>query len=193
MNKNDEQIVNIVLSGNVDAFEEIVNRYEKSLLRYIISLGIHHPHTEDVLQNIFIKAYRNLNSYNAQYKFSSWIYRIAHNEAISLHRKNKHTVKFNHEEEHLFWVGVASEEDLLLDLLDKEVNREKEKNKEKLMKAIQKLDIKYSAPLVLYFLKGKQYDEISDILQIPTSTVGTRIRRAKEKLRLLYNEKNTEI
>ena len=62
-----------------------------------------------------------------------------------------------------------------------------------LIHALQTIDIKYSEPLILHFFEGKQYGEISDILHIPVSTVGTRIRRAKEKLQLLYTKRNKDI
>ncbi len=86
---SDQEVVKLTLEDNKN-YKELVNRYENKLLRYIKRiLYVANEDAEDILQESFIKAYKNLNSYNPKYKFSSWIYRITHNEAISYLRKNK--------------------------------------------------------------------------------------------------------
>jgi RNA polymerase sigma-70 factor (ECF subfamily) len=84
---NDEQIVKQVQKGEIDAFGILIARFDKKLLRYISRFVFDINEAEDILQNVFIKTYSNLNGFNFQYKFSSWIYRIAHNEVVNYIRK----------------------------------------------------------------------------------------------------------
>lgn len=177
LKETDEEIVKLTVESS-DNYRYLVERYEKKLLRYIKRLlYINTEDAEDILQEVFLKAYRNLNSYNPKYKFSSWIYRIAHNEAISFLRRNKKR-KFevvNDPEKNIFDT-LASDLDLEKEYIEKD--REKE-----LEKVLYKLDAKYRDVLVLKFLEGKDYNEISEILHISAGTVGSLISRAKVKLK----------
>lgn len=186
-------IVEVVLAGDVDAFEEIIDRYSSMLRRYICRIGITPPSDEDVLQEAFLKIYQNLNSFNKSYKFSSWAYRITRNEAVSYHRRNKKHALCNDRQYEQFWEGVLDEHDMITAIIDTESELARQAIRKKLPEVIRALNTKYSEPLVLHFFENKQYKEIADILRVPTSTVGTRIRRAKEKIRLLLDEKNTDI
>lgn len=167
----------------------LVERYETKLKRYIARLGVrNHDDQLDVLQEIFIKAYRNLNSFDTSFSFSSWIYRIAHNEAISWYRKRN-----VRPEGHL----VGDSEDLLGFIRSKEegvdVLFDKGINASEVAKALEQLDDKYREPIVLRFFEHKEYDEISDILQIPIGSVGTLIHRGKKQLANVLNKDNLRI
>lgn len=160
-------------------FGYIVARYESKLSRYLMRLGVHNKQDiEDVLQDIFIKVYKNLNGFDTSLSFSSWIYRIAHNEAISWYRK-----KQVRPEGHL----VDSGEDVLPLISSKEegadVEFDKDVNAAEVEKALMQLDGKYRDVLILRYFEHKEYDEISDILKIPIGSVGTRIFRGKEALK----------
>ena len=87
---SDEELVEIIKSKDKEIFAEIIKRYEKKLLRYANYLLNDSDKASDVVQESFIKAYVNLNSFNNKFKFSSWIYRIVHNEAINHINKNKY-------------------------------------------------------------------------------------------------------
>ena len=161
-----------------EAFGDIVDRYEAKLKRYIARLGILDENDQlDVLQNIFLKTYRNLNGFDTSLKFSSWIYRIAHNEAISWYRK-----KDVRPEGHL----VSDSEELISFISAKDdtqdVKFDKDINAEEVSKALDKIDQKYRQALILRFFEHKEYEEISDILQIPVGSVGTLIHRGKKQL-----------
>ncbi|MBP9821113.1 RNA polymerase sigma factor, partial [Candidatus Saccharibacteria bacterium] len=88
----DEQIVQLVISGNKEKFGDIMERYEPKLMRYVVYLAHDEPMATDIVQETFIKSYKNLKSYNPKYKFSSWIYRIAHNEAMNAVKRDKNIV-----------------------------------------------------------------------------------------------------
>jgi len=178
----DQQLVEHTLA-DIDQYKYLVERYEKKLLSYIKSiLYVNNEDAEDILQEVFIKAYRNLNSYNPEYKFSSWIYRITHNESVSFLRKNKNQMKNipNSSEKNIFDT-IPSNIDL-----EKEVFKESERDSVVLL--VKKLDSKYRDVLYLKYIDQKDYNEISEILHIPSGTVGSLISRAKIKLKKLIED-----
>lgn len=172
--KTDQEIVAMVVGGDKDAFALLVDRYQDKLLRYAYSIVHDNFASSDVVQNSFIKAYVNLNSYNPGLSFSSWVYRIVHNEAINYIKKHRRELTADDEN----W--SSSLPDLTRSVSD-EVESKMLSDKAK--KIIGQLPIKYREPLVLYYYSNQSYQEISDILKIPVVTVGTRINRAKKRLK----------
>ncbi len=171
----DEQLVQLSLKDQ-DCFYYLMKRYETKILRYINRLtNVSHEEAEDILQEIFIKAYQNLNGFNQKLKFSSWIYRIAHNEIINQYRKNKLRLA-------VIPLNIEDKANLIDSISDKtETNGEYEslENAEKIREALAMLPDKYREILVLRYLEDKSYNEISDILRKPPGTVATQINRAK--------------
>lgn len=185
---NDREMVKMALK-DATLFGNVIERYEAPLQRYIRRLGVKTiEDQQDVLQEIFIKVYRNLNAFDSSLKFSSWIYRIAHNEAISWFRK--YNVR---PEGHL----IADSEDLLIlqqtKLHNQEVLFDEDINADVIRDALSVLDAKYREVLILRFFEHKEYDEISDILKIPVGTVGTLIHRGKQKLKSIINPDHVRI
>ncbi len=174
----DEEVVQQSLT-NTAFFEQIVLRYERKLTAYIRRLGVAtHEDQQDVLQDIFIKVYKNLNGFDTSLTFSSWIYRIAHNEAISWYRK-KHVRPEGHlvdNSDDVFELQGSSEQSSEK-LFDEQVNATEVK------RALGAIHQKYRDALILRFFEHKEYDEIGDILKIPTGTVGTLIHRGKQELK----------
>ncbi len=161
------------------AFGVLVERYSERLSRYARRLTrLADDDIYDVLQNVFLKAYRGLAGYNSDLAFSSWIYRITHNESISFLRKNKHALK-----------QVSLEEDLITSSRNEDEEAvssfDIDQTKQKVSEAINFLPEKYKTILVLYYFEEASYEMISDIMQLPPGTVATRIRRAKKKLESL--------
>ncbi len=181
--KKDEELVALTLK-NQDFFACLVERYEPKLMRYIRRISAStQEDAEDLLQEIFVKVYRNLNDFDPDLKFSSWIYRIAHNQVISQWRKSKsrpQVVKFEADEDFLKF--IAAEGDLARDT-------ERKFAAEDVRKMLENLDDKYKEVLVLKFLEGKDYQEISDILEKPLGTVSTLINRAKKQYAIIAKEK----
>ena len=155
-----------------------MNRYSDRLLHYIHRLtNIPSADAEDLLQEIFLKTYQNLNDFDQELKFSSWIYRIAHNQIISNFRKNKNKAQaLTQEDTELFFERLASDFDLQ-EKIDQKLL------KEKITGILQQLDPKYREVIILKFLEEKDYTEISDILRKPMGTVATLLNRAKSKLK----------
>lgn len=164
-------------------FAHIITRYEAKLDRYLRRLGVQNDDDRvDLLQDVFIKVYKNLQGFDPSLPFSSWIYRIAHNEAVSWHRKRS-----ARPEGHL----VLDSEDVLNFQRTKEDSSEvlvdKQINAEQLAAALEKISEKYRSVLVLRYFEHKDYNEISDILQIPVGSVGTLLHRGKQALRDVLN------
>ena len=92
---SDEELVLYIQRHAGAGFEEVIDRYQDKLLRYVATLCRDRDRTQDVVQETFISAYQNINSFNTNRKFSSWIYRIAHNKAINEWRKNKNQISLS--------------------------------------------------------------------------------------------------
>ena len=176
----DEELVKEVLKDK-NKFGDLISKYQAPLERFIKRRTYASAQdVEDLLQDIFIKVYLNLNAYDASFKFSSWIYRIAHNEIISAYRKKKIREHYNFEDlennGELNFAEILGDDTNILQQVHNNVEVEKIKG------AIEKLDTKYKEIFILRFIEEKDYVEIGDILQIPTGTVSTLIHRAKKQL-----------
>lgn len=165
-----------------DEYAAIVEKYEAPLLRYLLRISnISREEGEDLLQNVFIKAYQNLRDFDRDLKFSSWIYRIAHNEAISAWRKKSARV----EEINLETVEATQ---LLQSTLDVPAEADQKILAKFVRSILTKISPKYREVLILRFLEEKDYSEISDILRRPMGSVATLVRRAKIAFELAARE-----
>lgn len=163
------------------AYGEIVRRYEHVLKRYVRRLlGGHAQHAEDVVQDSFIKAYVNLNAYDRRRPLSPWLYRIAHNEAVSfLRKRGAGPLVIASEDGRLLLERVLAENTSLAPHL-------RESDCGSLDRALNDLPPHYREVITLRYLEDKSYDEISDILAMPPGTVATRIRRGLQRLKTYY-------
>ena len=174
----DEEIVRRTLIDK-EAFATLIERYEARLVRYLERLGVALAEDrEDILQNAFIKAYRNLNSFDPSLAFSSWMYRIAHNETMSFFRSKNARPQIILDE---------GNESLIAELKDEGADTaalaEMRISREELTKAFEKVSARYRDILTLRFFENRSYVEMSDILELPVGTVSTLIHRAKQALR----------
>lgn len=181
----DEELAELSLLDK-EAFRFLIDRYEERLRRYAVRLGIDKiGETDDLLQEVFIKAYQNLASFDSNLSFSSWIYRITHNEAVTIFRKRRVRpeghMNFMEEED---LRQIASDVDVFEDILNEELRLS-------VQKSISLLDDKFKEIIILKYLEDKSYDEISDILKISPGTVASRINRAKEKLDKIIKKEKT--
>jgi len=177
---SDEEIVNLIQSGESDPFGVLIKRYEDKMRRYAKKFLADKEDVEDIIQEVFIKTYRNIQGFDVKRKFSPWLYRIAHNELVNTLKNKKRILP-------LFDLDVFLPHSLKDNSLEKEI--EKNDIKEVIDECLNLLELKYREPVILYYLEGLNYKEIADIMQIPVSTVGVRIKRAKEMLKIIYNKK----
>lgn len=172
----DEELVEAVRSRDKELYAEVIRRYQAKLLRYAGYIMGDEQKGADAVQEGLIKAYVNLKSFNTKRKFSSWIYRIVHNEAMRMLKKDKKLRRMDEGRE--YESGVNLEDEVI--------------KKEMLKRAhscLKKMPLIYREPLSLFYLEEKSYEEISDILRIPLGTVGTRINRAKGILKKICQKK----
>jgi RNA polymerase sigma-70 factor, ECF subfamily len=183
--KTDNELIIILNSGqNPEVYQEIVYRYQRKLFTYLYRLVGNREESEDLLQNVFVKVYKNSRQFDVERKFSSWIYRIAHNEGVNfLKRRDK--------KRFISWDDIVTSKDKLETQsdevsplgawIDKEIQEE-------VQCALNKLPDKYKQVLTLRYFSDKSYDEISRILDKPVNTVGTLLNRAKKKLEKVMEE-----
>lgn len=185
-NLSDEELVKLTLE-NQDNFLYLIKRYQDKLARYIRRMsGLNAEDTEDILQDVFIKIYQNINNFDNDLKFSSWVYRITHNEVIDNHRRRRARPQ-----------GITYDSENILNniISDVDISREIDQKylKVNLNKVLDKLDLKYREVLILKFLEEKEYKEISDILKKPMGTVATLISRAKKQFIGALKEENIKL
>jgi RNA polymerase sigma-70 factor (ECF subfamily) len=179
--RTDEELVSLSLKDQ-EFFYCLLSRFEDKLLRYLFrTFSFSREDAEDVLQESFLKIYKNLNEFDNSFKFSSWAYRIVHNEAVSFLRKAKTKSGQNS------YLSDEEFEKISSDInLEKEVDRKY--SKEKIGLILKNLEEKYREVLVLKFLEDKSYEEISDIVKKPVGTVATLINRAKKQFKKIIEE-----
>lgn len=177
----DEEVVELVRYRDQELYTEVVRRYQDKLLRYAKVLVHNHAVAEDAVQEAFIKAFINLHGFNTKKKFSSWIYRIVHNEAVNRIKKEAKTVSI--EDNKRVIDSMQSSED------SPETKLEKKETAQLLVRCVGDMPVLYRSVLTLFYLEEKSYEEISDILRIPVGTVGTRITRGKNMMKLLCESK----
>ena len=165
-NLSDEEIIAKVISDDRELYALIIQRYQDKLLRYATNLIKNEDKAIDAVQESFIKAFINLKGFDTKKKFSSWIYRIVHNESMNIIKKYHKEITLPE------GVDFKSDENIEADFEQKEIVL-------KVKKCLNEIPLLYSEPITLFYIEEKSYEEISDILKIPMGTVATRISRAK--------------
>ena len=178
----DEEIARLVQSGKTELFGVLIERYEAKMKRYARRFLFDYEEAEDLVQEVFLKVYINIQNFKTSKKFSSWLYRIAHNEFINaIKKKGKEPIPFFDSD--LLFPHPVSKEDTI-EKIDKTELRIM------LDKYLNKLKPKYRESIVLYYFEELSYQEIADVLHIPTATVGIRLRRGK-KIMKSFNKLRT--
>jgi RNA polymerase sigma-70 factor, ECF subfamily len=176
---SDEEIVKLVQKGSIEEYGMIVSRYEKPLFRYIrrmINQG--DEEVQDLAQEVFIRAYENIRGFSIEKKFSSWIYRIAHNICVDYFKRKRVRDEVLESDDETFGSN---------DQLIEELEIEKEEKK-RVIEVVEKLEIKYREVIWLYYFEEKSYEEMADILRTTTSNIGVLLSRGKDKLRNMIYE-----
>lgn len=176
--KADEVLMEELKAGNVQAFDLIIYRYEKSLLNYLYRwIGNFHQ-AEELCQEVFIRVYKSAMKFNSEQKFSPWLYRIANNLCIDTYRKDKNVKKVDIED-----IDIVSPENV-------EDKVEKDDLGRRVKKAVMSLPQDYRAVLILKHYQGLSYNEISEILGCPLGTVKSRMHYALIELKKALDNGN---
>lgn len=172
---SDEELALLAQKGDEKAFVTLVERFEPKLSRYGTKFLSDTANIEDTVQDVFIKVYQNMQSFDATRRFSPWIYRIAHNEFVNALRKVSRGAVPVFDFDAL--VAHHVYEDPIIEA------KEKEEMNVLLKKGLEALAPDQREILVLHYIEGLSYKEIVDVLQIPQGTVGVRILRARAALK----------
>lgn len=173
----DEDLAKRVQDGDNQWFAILVGRYESKLSRYGRKFLLSEEEMSDLLQDIFLKAYENIQDFDPKRRFSPWLYRIAHNHFINYLKKRQGQP-----------INLFDTDVLIPHETEPEPFMGMENMKELLDKCLDQIDAKYREPLVLHYYEDMDYKKISEILRIPVSTVGVRLKRGREYLRKIVEE-----
>ncbi|HEX8178172.1 MAG TPA: sigma-70 family RNA polymerase sigma factor [Pyrinomonadaceae bacterium] len=172
----DGDLVVRALGGADAGFEELVRRYQRPIVSYVYRMIGDYDGALDLTQEVFIKVYGSLARYRSEYKFSTWIYRIAHNAAIDyLRRTGPRTQELETEDgyERPFASGMKTPE---------QESEQKERRAE-IEDVIRALPAAYRELIILRHGHDMSYDEIAEVTGLPLGTVKNRIFRAREAMR----------
>lgn len=181
--QSDEAIAAAVQAGATEAYGELINRYEAKLRRYARKFLNRPEDIDDLVQDVFTKAYINLQGFDPARSFSPWIYRIAHNVFVNEIRRKDRRGGFS-------WLDADT---ILPFLAAKETTDEatlKQELSEELQALVGQLPVKYREVVTLHYYADLSYAQISETLRIPVTTVGVRMTRARAKLLALYQAAN---
>jgi RNA polymerase sigma-70 factor, ECF subfamily len=181
----DREVVALAKAGKEAAYRELLSRYERPVFSLIYRMVRDRALAEDLAQETFIKVLNALDSYRPEFKFSSWIFKIANNAAIDQLRKRElDTLSLDgapgartaEEVEATALQAVDRTESPLAELESRELGSEIEQ-------AIGKLRPEYRTAILLRHVEGRAYEEIAEVMDLPLGTVKTYIHRARLELR----------
>ena len=158
------------LAGDPQAFAALVGQYEKPVYNVALRMLRNVEDARDVAQSVFMKAFQNLSSYDPQYKFYSWIYRMAINESLNILRvrgRNAGPVDDR----------LPTDDDGPSELLDDELRRDV------VLEAVERLKPEHRAVIVLKYFVDRDYDDMGEILGIDAKTVKSRLYTARQLLK----------
>lgn len=183
MENNERELINSYLNGNSRAFADILSLYLTPLYNFIFRLTNDNQLSEDIVQEVFIKVWKNLRKFDQKKKFKTWIFTIARNTAIDFLRKNKeiHFSEFENGEEENFIENTLSDTAPLPDEM-----MIKNEDADALKKALDEIPLFYKEVLLLRYMENLTFEEIGKALNKPLNTVKSQNGRAlqilKEKL-----------
>lgn len=181
----DIELIANAISGREDGFEELVRRYQRPITGYIYRMLNDYESSLDVTQEVFIKVYNSLERYSSDYKFSTWLYRIAHNAAIDYLRRNSANLQSLETEN----ADGAYQLQIESPLLSPEQERERSEWRSEIEAVVKCLPSAYKELILLRHAQDLSYDEIAEVTGLPLGTVKNRLFRAREMMREIFIER----
>ncbi len=169
--QNDDLLINRILTGDKGAFRVLVERYQNLVFTIAFRITNNREEAEEVAQDVFMKVYNNLGGFKGDSKFSSWLYRIAHNTGLTKIRGRKEEHKqIDTTTDYYAGPSVLNE-------------AEQSFTKADLNKAISMLEPEEATIITLFYLSEQSLDEIAEILNIEPNAAKVRLFRSRKKLR----------
>ncbi|MDD4834961.1 MAG: sigma-70 family RNA polymerase sigma factor [Lutispora sp.] len=177
----DEELIELILNGKTELFSELINRYQNKVYSTAYSYTRDYEEAKDLTQEIFIKIYNNLNSFQNKSQFSTYLYRVAVNRCIDWTRKKRpKTIS-------ILLCQDDEKADIYDFVADYESNPEeillRQENSDLIRQEVNKLPEVYSTVMIMYYLQDFSPQEISDILKVPRKTIDTRLFRARNLIK----------
>ena len=188
-NLTDEQLVELAVSENPEAFGEIVRRWERKIFALCFGMLAREDEAKDAAQETFISAYRNLKSFRGDAKVSSWLHRIAVNRCLTIKRRAKiRSESFLDDEEN-------SDEKVFVAPLRLLPSKTTEQNERLnlVRQAVYSLPVELRQVIVMKEFEEMTFQEISDVLELPLSTVKSRLYTALKQLRMKLERTPVEV
>lgn len=188
-NLSDEQIVEIAVSNDPDAFGEIVKRWERKIFALCYGMLSREEDARDAAQETFISAYRNLSNFRGEAKVSSWLHRIAVNQCLTKQRRSKVRSESSLEDE------SSANEAAFASPGQLNPARTAEQNERiaSVRTAVNSLPAELKQVIVMKEFEELTFQEISEALELPLSTVKSRLYTALKQLRLKLERKPMEV
>src|SRR5436853_4651210 len=181
----DCDLVTRAVAGREDGFEELVRRYQRPIAAYVYRMVGDYEAALDLTQEVFIKVYNSLSRYRSEFKFSTWIYKIAHNSAVD------HLRRYGTRERSLINEFEGNERELPLESrrLSPEQESERRERREEIEHVVRQLPSAYKELILRRHSHDLSYDEIADVTGLPLGTVKNRLFRAREVMRQQFVER----
>ena len=183
----DEALIAAALNGSAYAWEKLVKRYESQIFNYSVRLTGNSSDAMDLMQEVFLGVYRNLHRFRGDAKFSSWIFRIAHNKAVDMNRRRR--LLSNQ-------LRINDDEFDILDILPGDTGNEPDEKlgtqqqNGKITKMLDRLSLEQRLVVEFKVFQSLTFDEIAVIQDISVNTVKTRFYTALKKLKAVSEENN---
>jgi RNA polymerase sigma-70 factor (ECF subfamily) len=166
---DDKNLVQECLAGNTQAFESLIDKYQKKIFNIVYRMADNYDDAQDITQSVFIKVYEKLNRFNPKYKFFSWLYRITMNESLNYLNQKKRLTELD------------------TALLVNEKTPEKEYDElelsEQIQNAIMEIELEGRVLILLKHLEGFSYRELAYILDLSEKKVKSRLFYARQELK----------
>jgi RNA polymerase sigma-70 factor, ECF subfamily len=181
----DCDLVTRAIKGREDGFNELVRRYQRPIAAYVYRMVGDYDAALDLTQEVFIKVYSSLERYRSEFKFSTWIYKIAHNASVDYLRRNaSRRQAFTSEVE-----GEEREIQVISRKLSPEQEYAMEERRAEIERVVHQLPPVYRELIILRHQHDLSYDEIAEVTSLPLGTVKNRLFRAREIMRQQFVDK----
>lgn len=161
-----------VRAGDQQAYAQIINKYKNPLYATILRMTKHPQDAQDLVQEAFIKVYKQLDKYEAKGSFSSWFYRVAINHCMDAFRTKQYQMK-----------PVEVDEEQVVNPTHPEIIFMKKEQQRQLERLLQTLPDDERMIILLRYNNELSYEEIAEMMEVPISTVRNKLHRAKKKMR----------
>ena len=181
----DYDLVARAVAGREEGFEELVRRYQRPIAAYVYRMVGDYEAALDLTQEVFIKVYSSLARYRSEFKFSTWIYKIAHNASVDYLRRN-----WTREQAITSEVdGEEREMPVMSRKLSPEQEYAVEERRAEIERVVRQLPAAYRELIILRHQHDLSYDEIAEVMTLPLGTVKNRLFRAREMMRQQFVER----